>query len=195
MDETVVSFNYQDYGLLIHYTCSNFFQFHIYDQFNEFIRSGRTTTTWWVTIFEGKGGSGREEKSPAQLYFFFGFALRENWNKNGCVWHYGGSLCLCFCNDNNLDLNEWQFTWTNLQVSADWPTTLFDNMQVILFLLGIREQDSKLLSSNKHFSWAMREGKSRSSLPLLVSPSNIVSPARLKLNPCMKFRKNCSASL
>ena len=35
----------------------------------------------------------------------------------------------------------------------------------------------------------MREGKSRSSLPLLVSPSNIVSPARLKLNPCMKFRK------
>ena len=35
----------------------------------------------------------------------------------------------------------------------------------------------------------MREEKSRSSLPLLVSPSNIVSPARLKLNPCMKFRK------
>ena len=61
-----------------------------------------------------EGGSGREEKSPAQLYFVFGFALRENWNKNGCVWHYGGSLCLCYCNDNNLDLNEWQFTWTKL---------------------------------------------------------------------------------
>ena len=133
MEETVVSFNYQDYGLLIRYTCSNFFQFHIYEQFHEFIQSGRTTTTWWAALFS------------------FGFALRENWNKNGCVWHYGGSLCLCFCNENNLDLNEWQFTWTNLQVSADWPTTLFDDMQVILFLLGIREQDSISLSTNNHF--------------------------------------------
>ena len=31
------------------------------------------------------------------------------------------------------------------------PTTLFDDMQVILFLLGIREQDSVRLSTNKHF--------------------------------------------
>ena len=33
----------------------------------------------------------------------------------------------------------------------------------------------------------MREGKSGSSLPLLVSPSNIVCPARLKLSACMEF--------
>ena len=70
MDETVVSFNYQDYGLLIRYTCSIFFQFHIYDQFNEFIQSGRTTTTGWVTIFEGKGGV-VEGKSLLRSSMFF----------------------------------------------------------------------------------------------------------------------------
>ena len=56
-------------------------------------------------------------------------------NKNRCIRDLGKYLKegVFKCNDNNLDLNEWQFTWTNL--SEAWPTSLFDNMHVILGLI------------------------------------------------------------
>ena len=96
-------------------------------------------------------------------FSFCVFASRENRNKNGCMWVYGGSLCLCVCNDNNPDLNEWQLTCTNAaykcpQTFKDvWPTgALFDNMKVILCL--IREQDSISLATNKHFQGLWEKG-------------------------------------
>ena len=66
-----------------------------------------------VTMFGGNRRSGREEIDSVRSFCFLSSRSVKIETKKRL------RMSLCVCNVNNLDLNEWQFTRTNLLVSAN----------------------------------------------------------------------------